>query len=144
MRGTLQLQYVRVHCETIFYTLRVTFQFGTTKNKSKYSAGSYESCASLLGHREKMSKVFWVLVSALFNVIKLSKGGYFGDKAKKWTKVSGLDDDERFVANLLVAFLEMMRYNTHAVLESNLKTKVSTVKSRFNECRFNVKSRFKE
>ena len=60
-------------------------------------------------------------------MIRLSKGGYFGlnKKMKKWNKTVSLDGDERFVANLLVSFLEMMRYNTHAVLETDLKLKVS-------------------
>jgi hypothetical protein len=92
-------------------------QFGTTNDgeEESYLPGSYEAMCSLLGHREDSSKIFWVIVSACFNLQRLRIKGYFG--SSKNNPGRNLDKEETLVGAFLVKFLQILQYNTHAILE---------------------------
>ena len=86
-----------------------------------FVGGSYRSLLSLVRHSYNDSPigVFWIIVSAVFHLRTLQLTGYFGkeDKSSKF----GLGSNQLIIGAVLVDILQLLRYNTHSVLEQIVK-----------------------
>ena len=82
-----------------------------------YVGGSYRGLLSLVRHSNNDGSVgiFWIIVSAVCHLRTLQITGYFG-KEDKSTK-STLGANQLFIGGVLVDILQLLRYNTHSILE---------------------------
>ena len=82
-----------------------------------YMGGSYRGLLSLVRHSDNDNAIgiFWIIVSAVFHLRTLQITGYFG-KGDKSTKAQ-LGPDQLFIGAVLVDILQIIRYNTHSILE---------------------------
>ena len=82
-----------------------------------YVGGSYRGLLSLVRHSKNDGSVgiFWIIVSAVCHLRTLQITGYFG-KEDKSTK-STLGANQLFIGGVLVDILQLLRYNTHSILE---------------------------
>ena len=82
-----------------------------------FVGGSYRGLLSLVRHSNNDGPVgiFWIIVSAVCHLRTLQITGYFG-KEDKSTK-SNLGPNELFIGGVLVDILQLLRYNTHSILE---------------------------
>lgn len=85
-----------------------------------FEPGSYDGLASLVSHGDWRNDVnsFWIVLSACFNLRKLHSAGYFGVGGRnKKRDAAAAAEEQKFVARLLVRFLELLQFNTHSVIE---------------------------
>jgi hypothetical protein len=82
-----------------------------------FVGGSYRGLFSLVRHSNNDGPVgiFWIIVSAVCHLRTLQITGYFG-KEDKSTK-STLGANQLFIGGVLVDILQLLRYNTHSILE---------------------------
>ena len=82
-----------------------------------FYGGSYRGLFSLVRHsyNDSASNIFWIILSAVFHLRTLQLTGYFG--SEKRNPDGNLKPDELLVAGVLVDILQLLRYNTHAVIE---------------------------
>ena len=82
-----------------------------------FYGGSYRGLFSLVRHsyQDSPTKIFWIILSAVFHLRTLQLTGYFG--AEKRNPSGNLTPDELLTAGVLVDILQLLRYNTHAVIE---------------------------
>ena len=82
-----------------------------------FVGGSYRGLLSLVRHSNNDGSVgiFWIIVSAVCHLRTLQITGYFG-KEDKSTK-STLGGNQLFIGGVLVDILQLLRYNTHSILE---------------------------
>ena len=113
------LSFFLSHESDLLNASSATHKFGCTSESPEkaYLPGDYLSTSSLLKHttsRHGDRGLFWIVVCAAFNLRRLQMAGYFGRKAIK--SGGGMKTEEKMVGKLLVHFLELLQYNTHAVL----------------------------
>ena len=92
--------------------------FVDEEDNTRFYGGSYRGLMSLVRHQYEDSPhtYFWVILCATIHLRTLQITGYFGEnRGQKLPKE--LSNDERFIAAYLVDILQLLRYNTHAVLE---------------------------
>ena len=84
-----------------------------------FIGGSYRALLSLVRHSWKDGPCasFWIIVSAVFHLRTLQTTGYFGIKDKKSSTKPGLNSNQLFIGAVLVDILQILRYNTHSILE---------------------------
>ena len=82
-----------------------------------FYGGSYRGLFSLVRHsyQDSPTNIFWIILSAVFHLRTLQLTGYFG--AEKRNSIGNLTPDELLSAGVLVDILQLLRYNTHAVIE---------------------------
>ena len=85
------------------------------ENKTCFYGGSYRGLFSLVRHSydDTGCSIFWVILSAVFHLRTLQLTGYFGAEKRSYD----LTPDELLVAGVLVDMLQLLRYNTHAIIE---------------------------
>ena len=90
-----------------------------------FVAGSYQGLWGLVRHSKNDSAVgmFWMIVSAFFQLRTLQVTGYFGPESKSTTN-SGLSSNQLFIGSILVDILQLMRYNAHSILAQEVKYKI--------------------
>ena len=86
-----------------------------------YVGGSYRSLLSLVRHsyNDTPIGIFWIIVAAVFPLRTLQLTGYFG-KEEKSAKF-GLGSNQLLIGAVLVDILQLIRYNTHSILEFVVK-----------------------
>ena len=82
-----------------------------------YVGGSYRSLLSLVRHsyNDTPIGIFWIIVAAVFHLRTLQLTGYFGKEDKP--SISGLSPNQLLIGAVLVDILQLLRYNTHSILE---------------------------
>ena len=90
-----------------------------------FAGGSYQGLWSLVRHSENDSAVgmFWMIVSAVFQLRTLQVTGYFGLESNS-TSNSSLSPNHLFIGSILVDILQLMRYNAHSILAQEVKYKI--------------------
>lgn len=80
---------------------------------------SYCRLFSLVRHsnNDSTSGLFWIVLSAVFHVRSLQLTGYFGPDREKSRPDVALNKDEIYIGSLMVYLLQILRYNTHSVIE---------------------------
>ena len=86
-----------------------------------YVGGSYRGLLSLVRHsyNDTPIGIFWIIVAAVFHLRTLQLTGYFG-KEEKSAKF-GLGSNQLLIGAVLVDILQLIRYNTHSILEFVVK-----------------------
>ena len=84
-------------------------------NKKCFYGGSYRGLFSLVRHayEDTACSIFWIILSAVFHLRTLQLTGYFGAEKRSYE----LTPDELLIAGVLVDILQLLRYNTHAIIE---------------------------
>ena len=100
------------------------------ENKECFYGGSYRGLFSLVRHSYDNTgcNIFWIILSAVFHLRTLQLTGYFGAEKRSYE----LTPDELLVAGVLVDILQLLRYNTHAIIEHfNVSEKGSFLARKF-------------
>lgn len=84
-----------------------------------FYGGSYKGLLSLVRHgdQDAPSGLFWIILSAVFHLRTLQITGYFGAEIATCTTKRQLTSVELFIAATLIDIFQLLRYNTHAVIE---------------------------
>ena len=90
-----------------------------------FVGGSYKGLWSLVRHSENDSAVgmFWMIVSAVFQLRTLQVTGYFGLESNSASN-SSLSPNHLFIGSILVDILQLMRYNAHSILAQEVKYEI--------------------
>ena len=101
------------------------FKFLSDFSGNCFVGGSYQGLWSLVRHSENDSAVgmFWMIVSAVFQLRTLQVTGYFGSESNSTTN-SGLSSNHLFIGSILVDILQLMRYNAHSILAQEVKYRI--------------------
>lgn len=87
--------------------------------------GSYKGLLSLVRHNDcdDPCGLFWILLSAVFHLRTLQITGYFGSEVEYTAKrqcQKPLSISELYIGSTLTQILQLLRYNTHAILEHHV------------------------
>ena len=93
-----------------------SYQIGTEEDKSRFYGGTYRALLSLLRHEKEDTPVhlFWMVLCAVLHLRTLQMTGYFGPNVRY---DQPLTEEQTLVGAFLVDILQLLRYNTHSVLE---------------------------
>ena len=112
------------------YRNLLCFIFVIDMSGNCFVGGSYRSLLSLVRHsyNDTPIGIFWIIVAAVFHLRTLQLTGYFG-KEEKSAKF-GLGSNQLLIGAVLVDILQLLRYNTHSILEFmvNMNFKLSMKK----------------
>ena len=84
-----------------------------------FHPGSYEGFYTLVGHHnvDTSNSLFWILLCSCIHLRTLQKSGYFGFESTNKRPEDKLDQNELFIASVLVDSFRSLRYNMHAIVE---------------------------
>lgn len=93
-----------------------SYQIGTEEDKSHFYGGTYRALLSLLRHEHEDTPLglFWMVLCSVLHLRTLQMAGYFGPNVKY---DQPLTEEQCLVGAFLVDILQLLRYNTHSVLE---------------------------
>ena len=93
-----------------------SYQIGTEEDKTHFYGGTYRALLSLLRHEHEDTPVglFWMVLCSVLHLRTLQMAGYFGPNVKY---DQPLTEEQCLVGAFLVDILQLLRYNTHSVLE---------------------------
>ena len=93
---------------------------GTTDAQGIFLPGDYQSMSNLVSHHERMDEatLLSILLSATAQLKMLQETNYFPEKTQS---EKGFTNDERMMCRVIVHFRQVMKFNTHAIIEAILK-----------------------